>query len=142
MPHSLNVASLSPEQRGLWDRVCQLWEQSKSRDRVLIGASIHPQYIGWDMSADLPHGKEAAIASVSGEGPELRSYSLFPHSVQVYEHVVGIVHYSYQATVQPRGAAPLVVTGKWTEVYLRQSSAWAMVAVSGRPDPSPQRQAE
>jgi hypothetical protein len=119
-----------------------LWEQSQSRDRVLIGASIHPQYVGWNMSAELPHGKEAAIASVGGDAPELRNYSLFPHSVQVYEHVVGVVHYSYQATVQPRGGAPLVVTGKWTEVYLRQSNAWAMVAVSGRPDPSPQRDAE
>jgi hypothetical protein len=118
-----------------------LWELSQSRDRELIGASIHPQYVGWDMAAELPHGKEAAIASVSGDAPELRHYSLFPHSVQVYEHVLGVVHYSYQATVQPHGGAPLAATGKWTEVYLRQNNAWTMVAVSGRPDPSPRREA-
>jgi hypothetical protein len=133
---SLDVAALSEEQRDLWDRVCQLWAQSQSRDRTLIAASIHPQYVGWDMSADQPHHKDAAIASVVGDAPELKSYILAPHSVQVYDHVVGVVHYSYQATVQPHGAASLAVTGKWTEVYLRQADAWVMVAVSGRPDPA------
>ena len=128
------VASLSSEQRELWERVAQLWEQSRGRDRTLIGTAIHPQYVGWDMSSELPHDKEAAIASVIGDAPELRNYNLFPHSVQVYDHVVGVVHYSYQATVQPRGGAPLVVTGKWTEVYLRQNNEWVMVAVSGRPN--------
>jgi hypothetical protein len=92
------------------------------------------------MSAELPHGKDAAIASVVGDAPEVKRYSLTPHSIHVYEHVVGVVHYSYQATVEPHGTAPLAVTGKWTEVYLRQNHAWVMVAVSGRPDPSPREQ--
>lgn len=138
MSASLDVACLSSEQRGLWDRACQLWEQSRGRDPVLIGAALHPQYVGWDMSADAPHDREAAIASVTGDAPELMNYSLVPHSVQVYEHAVGVVHYSYQATVQSHGTAPRGVTGKWTEVYLRQNDEWMMVAVSGRADPSPQ----
>lgn len=140
MPAPVAIESLSPEQRVLRDRVCQLWEQSRGRDRSVIGAAIHPQYVGWDTSADLPHRKEAAIASVVGNAPELRNYNLSPYSVQVYDHVVGIVHYSYEAMVQPSGAAPpLVVSGKWTEVYLRQNNEWLMVAVSGQPNPSPQR---
>lgn len=136
MQASVSLETLSPEQRELWDRVCGLWEQSRSRDRALIGASIHPQYVGWDTSAELPHDRQAAVASVTDDAPELKSYALSPHSVQVYDHLVGVVHYSYQATVQPRRAAPLAVTGKWTEVYLRQGNDWMMVAVSGRPDTS------
>lgn len=140
MPRSLALETLSPEQRELWDCVCGLWEQSRSRDRTLIGAAIHPQYVGWDMSTELPHDKRAAVASVTDDTPELMDYVLFPHSIQAYDNVVGVVHYSYRATVQPRGASPLDVTGKWTEVYLRQDNGWLMVAVSGRPDPSPQVQ--
>jgi hypothetical protein len=64
----------------------------------------------------------------------LQSYALFPHSVEVYDHIVGVVHYSYSATVQPRVGTLLAITGKWTEVYLRQSDQWTMIAVSGRPD--------
>lgn len=90
------------------------------------------------MSAELPHDKETAVTSVTDDAPELKDYALSPLSVQVYEHLVGIVHYSYQATVEPRGPAPLDVTGKWTEVYLWQNNEWMMVAVSGRPDSSPE----
>lgn len=136
MSASFTLEKPSPEQRDLWDRVCELWEQARGRDRTLIEASIHPQYVGWDMSAELPHDKAAAVASVTDDTPELKGYALFPLSIQAYDHTVGIVHYTYQATVQPRGAAPLDVTGKWTEVYLRQGNEWMMIAVSGRPDPS------
>ncbi|WP_223262519.1 nuclear transport factor 2 family protein [Variovorax beijingensis] len=138
MPVTLTVESMSPEQRELWGRVCQLWEQSRDRDRTVIGAAIHPQYVGWDMSAEFPHDKEAAIASVTDDTPALQNYELFAHSVQIYDHMVGVVHYSYRATVQPGGAPPVAVTGKWTEVYLRQNNDWKMIAVSGRPNPSPQ----
>jgi len=133
---SIAIQGLSQEQRELWDRVDELWAQSRSRDRALIGSALHPQYVGWDMSTELPHDKDSAIESVTGDTPVLQRYSLFPHSVQVYEHKVGVVHYSYRATVEPRVGMPLDVTGKWTEVYLKQGDQWTMVAVSGRPDAS------
>lgn len=135
MQSSIAVEELSQEQRDLWRRVDQLWAQSRSRDPVLIGQALHPRYVGWDMSADLPHNRDAAIQAVTGQAPPLQSYALFPHSVEVYDHMVGVVHYSYSATVQSQAGRVLAVTGKWTEVYLRQSDRWTMVAVSGRPDP-------
>lgn len=46
------------------------------------------------------------------------------------DHKVGVVHYAYSATVEPRAGAPLDVTGKWAEVYLKQGDRWTMVAVS------------
>ena len=72
------------------------------------------------------------MASVTGHAPALKEYALFPHSVHIYDNVVGVVHYSYRAVVDP-GAAPLGVTGKWTEVYLRQENEWRMISVSGIP---------
>lgn len=87
------IESMSLEQGELWDRVRQLWEQSRGRDRALIGVAIHPKYVGWDMSADLPHRNEAAVASIVGDAPELRNCNLVPHSIEVYDHVVGVVHY-------------------------------------------------
>jgi uncharacterized protein (TIGR02246 family) len=134
VPTRLAVETLSAEQSALWDQVCQSWEGLRSRDRTLIGAGIHPQYVGWDMSAELPHDKEAAVASATDDSPELIGFALSPLSIRVYDHMVGVVHYAYRAAVRPRGAAPRDVTGKWTEVYLRQGNKWMMIAVSGRPD--------
>jgi hypothetical protein len=79
----LPIVDFSSEQRELWKRVSELWELSKGRDRNQIRAALHPGYVGWDMSAPVPHDREAAVLSVSGEGgipfvPPTTTYSI-PH---------------------------------------------------------------
>jgi hypothetical protein len=128
------IVDFASEQRELWNRVNELWELSKGRDQNQLRAALHPGYVGWDMNAPVPHDREAAVLSVSGDSPELREYRLHPLSVQVYDGQVGVVHYSYSAIVLPEDAAPISITGKWSEVYLMRDGAWAMISVSGRPD--------
>jgi hypothetical protein len=128
------VSEFTREQRELWDRVTELWALSRSRDETAIRSALHSRYVGWDMKAPLPHDRELALGSVSGDSPQLAEYTLKPLSVEVYERRVGVVHYSYAATVVPKGARPCQVTGRWTEVYVKQGGAWIMVTVSGRPD--------
>lgn len=136
MPSTSTVDSLSPVERELWNQVVRLWELSRTRDRAHIAGLIHPQYVGWDISTELPHDKEAALASVTDNAPVLKDYSLLPHSVRVYDDRVGVVHYSYRATIALPGPVPGAVAGKWTEVYLRVNNEWTMIAVSGMPTPS------
>ncbi|NMF88269.1 nuclear transport factor 2 family protein [Aromatoleum petrolei] len=128
------VTGLSPEQQELWQRVNDLWSLSLERNAEKIRSTIHPRYVGWDMNQSTTHDRETAIQSVLGDAPAVTGYELVPLSVQVYDRTVGIVHYMYSASVTPKDAAPLQVTGKWSEVYLRQDSQWVMVSVSGRPD--------
>ena len=140
MAQALSVSHLSEEQRELWNRVLELWALSRARGQREIGAALHPDYVGWDMSAEAPHNRTAAVLSVSGDSPQLKDHVPHPRSVQVYDHQVGVVRYSYAATVQPYSSEPIAVNGKWTEVYLMRDGACVMIAVSGRPDarqPSP-----
>ncbi|CAH1081055.1 nuclear transport factor 2 family protein [Candidatus Nitrotoga sp. 1052] len=130
----LPIIDFSPDQRELWQRVMDLWALSQNRDESKIRSTLHPDYVGWDMSTPLPHGREFAVHSVSGDSPEVREYALKPLSVQVYEEQVGVVHYSYSATIIPKGAVSLDVTGRWSEVYLKQGGVWLMISISGRPD--------
>ena len=71
MQPSVAIEELTQAQRDLWHRVEQLWAQSRGRDPVLIGQALHPRYVGWDMSADRPHNRDAAIASVMGRWTEV-----------------------------------------------------------------------
>lgn len=128
------IVELSQEQRELWEHVGNLWAISKQRDERQIRATLHPRYVGWDMNAALPHDREAAVHSVLGDSPSLWEYNLNPLSVQIYEGKVGVAHYSYSAKVLPSNGQTLTVTGKWSEVYLKQDGRWIMVSVSGRPD--------
>jgi hypothetical protein len=130
-----DVARFSPEQQGLWQKVEDLWAWSRDGRLADIAASLHPRYVGWDMTADLPHDREAALRSVSPGGPRLAGYELQPLSVEVYDQRVGVVHYAYTATLMPADGRPREVRGRWTEVYLMQEGAWRMISVSGRPNP-------
>lgn len=130
----LRVEDLSPEQQALWRRVTELWELSLARDAEQIRGTLHSRYVGWDMNRPAPHDREAAIQSVLGDSPAVEAYQLRPLSIEVYDQVVGVVHYTYSATVAPKGAPPVRITGKWTEIYLKQGREWMMIAVSGRPD--------
>lgn len=125
---------LSDEEQALWRRVEDLWSLSLARDAEQIRRTLHPGYVGWDMNSPAPHDREAAVQSVVGEAPVVADYELTPLSIKVYEHTVGVVHYAYRATLAPGRAAPRRVTGKWSEVYLRQGGEWVMISVSGRPD--------
>jgi hypothetical protein len=87
------------------------------------------------MSNPIPHDRDAAVKSVCDESSQLAEYTLRPLSVEVYDHRVGVVHYRYSATIVPKGGDGMSVTGRWTEVYLKIGESWAMIAVSGRPDP-------
>ena len=126
---------LDAEQRALWERVAELWALSKGRDEARIRAALHPRYCGWDMSAERPHDRDGAVRSVTGDAPTLTDYELHPLSVQVYEGMVGVVHYSYSATVVPGDASAQRIHGRWCEVYLKEGPAWTMVSVSGLPLP-------
>ena len=130
----LTSDTFTTEQLELWRRVNELWELSATKDAQKIRDALHPDYMGWDMSAPFPHDRDAAVQSVSGVSPGVLHYRLEPLGVRVYEGTVGVVHYRYEATVEPRSGEPVRVTGKWTEVYMKKGQRWLMVSVSGRPN--------
>jgi hypothetical protein len=101
MTTECDIGRFSPEQQGLWRKVNELWAWSRDGNLADIAAALHPRYLGWDMSADTPHDREAALRSVSADAPRLLGYGLKPLGVQVYDHRVGGVHYTYTATVLP-----------------------------------------
>jgi hypothetical protein len=87
------------------------------------------------MSAAAPHDREAAVRSVCGPSAQLGDYELKLASIRVYGSQVGVVHYSYSASIVADGMPPRRVTGRWTEVYLGDDAGWKMICVSGLPDP-------
>jgi hypothetical protein len=133
MPLSLPLVTFDSEQLELWRRVNELWELAARKDDHGIRDALHPAYVGWDMSAPLPHDRDAAVRSASSDSPRLTRYALEPLSVRVYEGNVGVVHYRYEATVESQQGEPIRVAGKWTEVYTKKEQRWLMVAVSGQP---------
>jgi mannose-6-phosphate isomerase-like protein (cupin superfamily) len=135
MPRAPLRSSSPPtdERASLWRRVTELWELAVRKDEQQIRDALHPDYAGWDTNALLPHDREAAVRSVAGTSARITDFSLDPSSVRVYGGTVGVVHYSYSATVESGDSTCTHITGKWTEIYQKHGHRWLMVAVSGRP---------
>lgn len=124
----------SQEQRELWEHVTDLWEVARRRETAPVRKLLHRDYTGWVTGLDTPHDYEAAVASVGPGTPQVLRYRLKPLKVTVFDHEVGVVHYSYEADVEAVDGTPKQIAGRWTEIYKRRGSGWLMIAVSGGPD--------
>lgn len=125
---------MTDEQKELWLRVDALWKISMARETAPLHAGLHPGYTGWVTGQPQPHNREAAIASVGPSSPAVLSYRLQPLSINVFDGVVGVVHYSYVAEVKSEANVSKNVAGRWSEVYIRKNGEWLMISVSGGPD--------
>ena len=130
MTHIESAEPLSPEQQGLWDRVHELWRLLQQRDIPAVKAAIHPQYIGWEAGSLLPHDRDFALKAAETD-PKIVDFHLFPLSVEVYDGIVGVAHYTFEADVATPKGKTEKVSGRWTEVYLKKDNVWLMISVLG-----------
>jgi hypothetical protein len=130
MAHIESAEPLSPEQKELWERVEELWRLLQRRDVAAMRAAIHPQYLGWEASSMLPHDRDFAL-KVAETDPQIVDFHLFPMHVEVYDRLVGVAHYTFEANVAASKGKTEKVSGRWTEVYLKKDNVWLMISVHG-----------
>jgi hypothetical protein len=126
--------SLTPDQLELWDQVDRLWRLAVAKDSQSIQALLHPDYTGWVAGQDRPQNRAEAVESAVADTGNVTEYSLHPLTVQLYDGKVGVVHYRYDALVRQADGGNGQVTGRWTEIYLRQEARWLLVCVTGGPE--------
>ncbi len=127
MMHIESAEPLSPQQQEVWNRVEELWRLLQRRDIAAISAAIHPQYTGWEAAACCPTDRDFALKAAETD-PGITGFRLYPMQVEVYDGIVGVALYTFEADVakgKPRGS------GQWTEVYLKKDGIWLMISVSG-----------
>lgn len=120
----------SPEQQELWERVQEIWRLLQKRDIAAVKAAIHPRYIGWEAGSVLPHDRDFALKAAETD-PPIVNFHLAPMWVEVYDGVVGVALYTFEADVATPKGKTEKVRGKWTEVYLKKDSVWLMISVHG-----------
>lgn len=130
----MQLDKLTADQKKLWSRVDALWQMSLSPDTAPVDAALHSDYSGWVTGQDQPHGREAAIASVGPSSPRTLNYELQPLGINIFDGIVGVVHYTYTAEIESGTGSSKSVAGRWSEVYLKKNGEWIMISVSGGPD--------
>ena len=123
---------LTAEQESLWARVQELWRLAAKKDEEGVGGALHPRYTAWESSSPMPHDREWAVSAIARAGGEVRQWQLHPLSIEVFDGTVGIVHYTFRASVDEAGVHT-VVAGRWTEVYMKRGDVWLLIAANGGP---------
>lgn len=90
MPSPPALADLPTEQTELWRHVQRLWELVASKDARLIRQALHPRCAGGETYAPVPHDREAAVSSITGEAPRLRRPSSEPCAADPGRAVFGL----------------------------------------------------
>lgn len=128
-------AGWTAEQHGLWTRVDDLWKMLQEKDLGAINEAIHPGYTGWVTGEATVHSRKEGLESADPSAPDIVDYKLHPVAVSVFEERTGVAHYRYEATIREGMQLPVVITGRWTEIYVRSAgNEWQLASVSGGPD--------
>jgi len=130
----MQLDELTADQKKLWSRVDALWQMSLSQDTASVSSALHSDYSGWVTGQDKLHEREAAIASVGPSSPRTLNYELQPLGVNIFDGIIGVVHYKYTAEIESGTNSSKSVSGRWSEVYLQKNGEWIMLSVSGGPD--------
>ncbi|MDZ7680607.1 MAG: nuclear transport factor 2 family protein [Fodinibius sp.] len=126
-----SIRDLTTEEQALWKRVDQLWKCSMEGNFSTIEEAIHPKYTGWDSKSVVPHDRSYALQSMSDQSARLVEYQLFPLTITVYEHEVGIVNYRYTADIKDLIGNIRKTKGRWTEVFCKRNNVWILIGVHG-----------
>jgi len=125
----MDIDSLNAVEREVWQQVEHLWRLAIEHDASSIEELIHPEYAGWVAGAESLHRKSEAVRSAVADTGTVVRHALSPLGVFVYDDVVAVVHYRYEADT-----GNTVVSGRWTETYLRRGDRWLLISVSGGPE--------
>lgn len=122
---------LSAEQEALWNRVQEVWRGAMKRDAETVRTALHPRFAGWERGSPMPHDREFAIASITQHEMEVAQHHLQPMSVEVFDDVVGVVHYYFRALLRDPDGGGGSVSGRWSETWLRKGDTWLLIAAVG-----------
>ena len=129
----------SPEQQEIWRLEDQQWKMGAAKDLTWIENMVHPNISFWDRNFPAPQNKAslsrwAKYTSASGTVLE---QEIFPISVTITGNVA-VAHYRYRVASENYKKERGTVTGRWTDVFIKEGGRWRFITWAGGDDPEEQ----
>jgi len=132
LPAKGSAQEWSPEQKGVWKTVQELWKLSSALDLDAWFAKVSDDYRGWSITDEVPRGKstwrEQAQARFSA--PRRVYYQLVPRAVDVHGGMA-VVYYHYAAVTRSDDGALSTSRGQWTDLFRREGTEWKLLGDAG-----------
>jgi ketosteroid isomerase-like protein len=126
----------SPEQQEIWRLEEQQWRMAAAKDLSWIETMVHPNLNFWASDQPMPRGRAslARWARYDSTNSTVREQELFPISVTITGNVA-VAQYRYQVASENYKKERETVTGRYTDVFIREGNRWLFTTWAGGDDP-------
>jgi len=126
----------SSEQQEVWRVEEQQWKMSIEKDLSWVDKMVHPNLTYWDTGRPAPQNK-ASLARWSrydSANSTVLEQELFPISIVITGNIA-VAQYHYVTARENLKKERETVTGRYTDVLIKESGRWLFLAFAGGDDP-------
>jgi hypothetical protein len=126
----------SPEQQEIWRLEEQQWKLEAAKDTSWIETMVHPNLSFWTMDQPMPRNRASLSrwTRYNLANNTVLEQELFPISVTITDNVA-VAQYRYQVASENYKKERETVTGRYTDVFIKQGGRWLFIAWAGGDDP-------
>jgi ketosteroid isomerase-like protein len=126
----------SAEQQEIWKFEEQQWQMAKDKDLSWIEKMVHPNLSYWDVDQPAPQNKASLTRwnRYSNSTTTVLEQELFPISVTITGNIA-VVQYRYSMARENYKKERETVSGRYTDVLVKEGGRWLFVAWAGGDDP-------
>jgi Domain of unknown function (DUF4440) len=126
----------SPDQQEIWRFEEQQWKMAKEKDLTWIDKMVHPNLSYWDVAQAGPQNKASLLRwnRYSSANETVLEQELFPISVTITGNIA-VVQYRYAIARENYKKDRETVTGRYTDVLVKEGGRWLFIAWAGGDDP-------
>jgi Domain of unknown function (DUF4440) len=124
------------EQQEVWKLEEQQWQMSKDKDSSWIDKMVHPNISYWDVDQPGPQNKASLQRwnRYNNASGTVLEQELFPVSLTITGNIA-VAQYRYRVARENYKKEREIVTGRYTDVLVKEGGRWLFIAWAGGDDP-------
>jgi ketosteroid isomerase-like protein len=128
--------SWTSDQQEIWRVEEAMWQRDTAKDLTWIDTYLHANATSWGIDHPVPRNKASVTRwdKYAYSNATVLEYELFPLSITVMDDVA-VVHYRYRIASEDLNKRREIVTGRYTDVLVREDGRWLILTVVGGDDP-------
>ncbi len=124
------------EQQELWQLEEQQWKMSAAKDLSWIETMVHPNISFWQDGQPMPRNRASLTrwSKYDSGNSTVLEQELYPIAMTITGNVA-VAQYRYQVASEDHKKERETVTGRYTDVFLKDGGRWRFISWSGGDDP-------
>ena len=126
----------SPEQQEIWRFEEQQWKMDAEKDLTWIDKMVHPNVSYWDADRPAPQNKASLSrwSRYTTANSTILEQEIIPISMTITGNVA-VAQYRYVRARENYKKEREMVTGRYTDVLMKEGGRWLFLAWAGGDDP-------